>query len=137
MFVGQWNQRHYFFPLFILLMWWIKKLVFLILTQLYIPESISIWSWFIMFHEVFFELEILHWFCHKHQYCYSLHHYCYSLIVHQNISSFNSLCRHLNHICMTGKFSRGYIRQDQKRAISMANTFTFLVFNQMFCSLAY
>ena len=38
-------------PLFILLMWWIKKLDFLILTQLYIPESISIWSWFIMFHE--------------------------------------------------------------------------------------
>ena len=38
-------------PPFILLMWYIKLLDFLILTQLYIPESISIWSWFIMFHE--------------------------------------------------------------------------------------
>ena len=38
-------------PLFILLMWKIKLLDFLILIQLYIPESISIWSWFIMFHE--------------------------------------------------------------------------------------
>lgn len=31
--------------------------------------------------------------------------------------------------CMSGKFSKAYVRQDQKWAISMANTFTFLVFN--------